>query len=194
MMRTKGRRRRSLVGYLPAIDEVLWKRDIMDLTDEMIDELKEVIGEAEASNMLVNELMARMTDILPYQKDVATIFDVTPTIVSKRLNGLIGIMDRVHIDKMAILGETEYLESEEKRFVYTDKLRKLLTLYGIHGTTINRVVMVYIGDVDYYDTEEGFYELLRNFNFGKRRARLLTREFFDQKVISIGRREQAYVS
>ena len=103
-------------------------------------------------------------------------------------------MDRVHIDKMAILGETEYLESEEKRFPYTDKLRKLLTLYGVHGTSINRLIMVYINDVDYYDTERGFYELLRNFNFGKRRANLLIREFFDQKVISIDRREQAQVS
>lgn len=193
-MTSRGKQRRSLVGYLPPIDEVLWKREIRDLTEEMIDELKELLGEADASNMLVNEVMARMTGILPYQKDVASVFGVTPTIVSRRLNGLIGIYDRVHIDKMMILGETEYLDSEEKRFAYTDKLRKLLTLYGVHGTTINRLIMVYINDVDYYDTEEGFYEMLRDFNFGKRRAKLLTREFFDQKVISIGRREQAYVS
>lgn len=193
-MMSKGKHKKSLVGYLPPIDELLWKREIKDLTDEMIDELKELIVEADASNMLVNELMARMLGIVPYQKDIAAVFDVTPTIVSKRLSGQIGIMDRVRIDRMAIVGETDYLESEEKRFAYSDKLRKLLTLYGVHGTTINRLIMVYINDVDYYDTEQGFYEMLRNFNFGKRRAKLLTREFFDQKVISIGRREQAYVS
>lgn len=174
--------KKSLAGYLPKIDPDMWAEKI-GLNEEQLNELEELIAEAALDNMLVNELMARMVLLVPYQKDVATVFGVTPTIVSKRLRGLIGVMDRVHVDKLAIVGQTAYLEREEKRFPYTEKLRALLNLYGVHGTVVNRVILIYCSNVDYYDKEEGFYRLLRNLNFGRRRAAMLTREFFDLAVM-----------
>lgn len=182
--------KKSLTGYLPEVNREKWVA--MDLTEEQMDELEELIAEADSSNMLANEMIVRMLEILPYQTQIAEVVGVTPNIVSKRIRGLVGIMDRVNVDRMSIVGETKYIQREEQRFPYTEKLRKILYLYGVFGTTINRLITVYISDIDRYDNPEGFFELLRTFNFSAKRAKLLTEQFFDLTVMQDVRKTEAY--
>lgn len=184
------RHKKSLTGYLPEVNREKWAA--MRLTEAQMNELEGLIGEADSSNMIVNEMLGRMLEILPFQVQIAEVVGVTPTVVSKRLRGLIGVMDRVNIDKLSIIGETKYIQKEEQRFPYTEKLRKILYLYGVFGTTINRLITVYISDIDRYDNPEGFFELLRTFNFSAKRAKLLTEQFFDLMVMQDVRKTETY--
>lgn len=172
-------RRKGLVGMLPDIDPEKWRRHIDYLEEEHIEELIDLIEEADRTNMLVNDLMARMLDVVDYKKDIACVFDVTPTTIGKRLNENAGALDRVHPEKSESFGETKDIKDLMARHPYTGRLREILQTFNVFGNTIDRILRLYVERPTYYDTPKGFYELLRMVGFGAKRSSHITMFFFD---------------
>ena len=177
-----GKTKRGMYGLLPKIDKEMWRTEL-GLTDEQVDELAELIETADLTNMFVNELMARVEGIVGFRNKVAKIFDISPTMVTRRLKHGIGASDRVHPPRESLYEITKELESKFDAYPYTEHLKRILSIYGFYGNDIYRILEIYTSDIDRFEQPSEFYQMLRSFGVGAKRAKLITKLFFEIEVI-----------
>lgn len=172
-------KRKALGGWEFSIEPEKWLAEMDYLTEEDVDEIVDILAEADNKNMLVNEVMAELLDIVKYQKDIAIIMNTSPTTVGKRLRNQIGALDRIHPEMPEAMESSIKVDEEIVANPYTKELRRVLNIFQVYGTTIDKILRLYIERPEYYDTPEGFFSLLRMMHFSKKRAGLVTMHFFD---------------
>jgi len=129
---------------IPKINIIKWHYEYGISIDD-IAEIVDLFEEAKKKNMRVNTMIRKLRGIVRYQKQIANILRVSPSMVSLRYNDRVGITDRVLLCPSVF------------------DVEQVLELFGVWETYRIQIVQIYQDNPRKYWTPAKFTELLQAF-------------------------------